>query len=225
MEPSFLTVTTAASQQLTTLDAVKCELGIGNDKSNKVLIRYIKIASSIVSTYCRRTFLFQSYHEEFRGTPFVDSASLVNNPLPIILRGALPIISPIGTVTIDEDIAGTGPLIEGTDFEVDYTVGVIYRLWNNLRMRWFFRQLDVDYMGGFTFTGSGADTLPPEIEHAVILLCQEMWSARGRDNYLKAETVPGVYEAQYWVGTLTEPGALPGQVQVLLDPFRITRFW
>ena len=225
MEPSFLTVTTAASQLLTTLGTVKDELGITDNKSNRTLTRYIKIASSAASTYCRRVFLAQSYHEMFRGTPFVDSASLVNNPLPIILRGALPIIAPLGTVTIDEDIAGTGPLVEGTDFEVDYDVGIMYRLWNNLRMRWFFRQLDVDYSAGFTFAGADTDTLPPEIEQATILLVQEMWSSRGRDNYLKSENIPGVYEASYWVGSLTEPGAMPGQCQVLLDPFRITRFW
>jgi Phage gp6-like head-tail connector protein len=225
MEPSFLTVTSAAPQLLTTLETVKEELGVADNKSNRILKRYIRVASSAASNYCRRTFIQQSYHETFRGTPFVDSASMVNNPLHLILRGAIPIISPIGTITIDEDIAGTGPLIEGIDFEVDYSVGMIYRLWNNLRMRWFFRQLDVDYNAGFTFADADTDTLPPDVEQAVILLVQELWSGRGRDNYLKQETIPGVYEAQYWVGSLSEPGQLPAQVQVKLDPYRITRFW
>ena len=92
-------------------------------------------------------------------------------------------------------------------------------------MRWFFRQLDVDYAAGYTFTGDETDTLPPEVEQGVIGIIQEMWSARGRDNYLKSENIPGVYEAQYWVGSLTEPGALPGAVQVLLDPHKLTHFW
>lgn len=225
MEPSFLSVTTAAPQLLTTLATVKGQLGITDNSSNAILKMYIKVASSVVSTYCRRTFLQQTYYEKFRGTPFVDSASLVNNPLPIILRGALPIISPIGTVTIDEDIAGTGPLIEGTDFEVDYSVGIMYRLWNNLRMRWFFRELEVNYGAGFTFTGSDSDTLPPEVQMATIIFIQEMWSAKGRDPYLKQESIPGVLEQQYWVGSITEPGALPQQCQVMLDPYRLTRFW
>jgi hypothetical protein len=158
MDASILTVTVPAPQLLTTLANVKAELGITNTASDALLTRYISVASDSVAVYCRRSFLQQSYQETIRASPFIDSASMVNQPYFLILRGGLPLIS-ISQLILDADIAGTGPLVEGIDFEVDYEAGQIFRLWSDLRMRWFFRMVQITYIAGFAPTiqsiGSG----------------------------------------------------------------------
>jgi hypothetical protein len=162
----------------------------------------------------------------WRGTPFIDSASLVNNPLQLNLR-----ISPLiafGTIIIDEDIDGTGPLIEGTDFEADYSVGFVYRLWNDLRMRWFFRRLDITYSAGYTPAGLGLPTdMPPEIEMAALKLVTGWYAAQGRDPMLRVKENPELGREEYWVGNFSgQVGALPPDVCAMLDPYRYSGgFW
>lgn len=154
MDPSILTVSSPAPQILTTLGNVKAELNLTGSANDALLTRYIAVASDSVAVYCRRSFLQQGYDEVIRASPFIDSASMVNQPYYLMPRGGLPLVS-ISQIILDADIAGTGPLVEGEDFEVDYEAGQIFRLWSDLRMRWFFRMVEIQYVAGY------APTAPP----------------------------------------------------------------
>jgi len=221
MDPSILTVVESAPQLLTSLANVKAELSITDTSSDALLTRYISVASDAASAYCRRTFFQQTYEEVTRASPFVDSASLVNQPYFLLLR-ARPLVS-VTQIILDADIAGAGPLVEGTDFEVDYEAGQVYRLWSDLRMRWFFRMVDITYVAGYDpEAASGAPTaLPAAVEQATILLVKDAWFSRLRDPRLKSENAQGVYSASWTPGD----EELPTGVRALLDPYVSTRFW
>lgn len=212
---------------LSSLDNVKQELAIDADDGayDAQLSRYLRMASNAAIAYCRRPLLLRTYDEVWRGTPFVDSASLVNNPIELVLRRR-----PVGTLyslVIDEDIDGSGPLTQGTDFELDPSVGFLWRMWNDIRMRWFFRKLEAVYSAGWVYGASDPTLrLPDEIEQAAINLVKFAWFGRTRDPLLRSRGDPGLGAAeQYWVGDVGAPGALPPSVQFLLDPYRETNWW
>jgi len=81
----FLTVVTPAqSQDMTTRDRIKDEIGIiGNDT---LIDGFIRDASRAAAKYCHREFIAQEVTETFRPYPYVDSASLTNLPEFIYLR-------------------------------------------------------------------------------------------------------------------------------------------
>ncbi len=62
--------------------------------------------------------------------------------------------------------------------------------------------------------------LPPAIEGAVVALVSDYWASRGRDPTLRAETIPGVIERQFWVGAVGDPAMLPPRVLASIAPFR-----
>jgi hypothetical protein len=63
-------------------------------------------------------------------------------------------------------------------------------------------------------------TLPPGIEGAVVVLVSDYWSSRGRHPTLRAKTIPGVIERQFWVGAAGDPAMLPPRVLASLSQFR-----
>jgi hypothetical protein len=68
----------------------------------------------------------------------------------------------------------------------------------------------------------GTDTLPHDIQQAVLELCKGTWLARQRDPSVTMESVPDVYTVQYGgnggKGALS--GVIPPNEQELLLPYR-----
>jgi hypothetical protein len=44
---------------------------------------------------------------------------------------------------------------------------------------------------------------------AVLALVSDYWTSRGRDPPLRGETIPGLIERQFWVGSVGDPELLP----------------
>jgi hypothetical protein len=215
----FLTVVTPAqSQDMTTRDRIKDEIGIiGNDT---LIDGFIRDASRAAAKYCHREFIAQEVTETFRPYPYVDSASLTNLPEFIYLRRF-----PVTTFSLANDgmtllfTADGEALVEGTDFECDRTTGRLVWLSNDMPLRWHFSKIVCQYTGGYTFPG----TLEADIERAVIEIVKDMWFARKRDPMLRQMNIPGVADLQYWVGGVGGD-SWPPKVSDLLAPYIAAMF-
>jgi len=78
----------------------------------------------------------------------------------------------------------------------------------------------VAYTAGFILPGASGRNLPYAIEGAVVALVSDYWASSGRDPTLRAESIPGVIERQFWVGAVGEAQLLPPRVLASIAPFR-----
>lgn len=202
---SLLTVTTAAdSQDLTSVDAVKLELGITDSSSDAHLLTLIHQASGIVADYCGRVFgseeVSQTFWHEAGDSSF---EYLVLDRFPV---------SSIDTVTVD-DVE-----IDSAEYRLVANSGLLYALDSSgYPTHWFFcKSAIVNYTGGYALLGA----LPWAIERATILLVKGMYSSVARDPRAKSEEIPGVMSVSYWVGSVGDPNQLPPDVTSLLAPHR-----
>jgi len=122
----------------------------------------------------------------------------------------------IDSVTVD-DIA-----FDPSEFRLDPEAGLLDRLSSGgIPCAWFFcKSAVVAYTAGFILPGASGRNLPPAIEGAVVALVSDYWASRGRDPTLRAETIPGVIERQFWVGAVGDPAMLPPRVLASIAPFR-----
>lgn len=207
---SVLVVNTAAvSKDLTTLATVKAECGITDTSEDANIETWIDQASDACAAYCNRVFGQETVTETFRNR--FNFVYRHENKLPSILLQR----NPITAITVTED--GT-VLVQDVDFQLDGTEGIIYRLDPNTDAltNWSFNKLVVNYTAGWLLMG----TLPFNIERACISQVVNTRASAGRDNTVKQESIPGVLETQYWVGTIGQNGALTPDVTALLDPYR-----
>jgi hypothetical protein len=63
---------------------------------------------------------------------------------------------------------------------------------------------------------TGTNTLPHNIQWAVLELCKGMWLAHARDPSVTMESVPDVYTVQYGTKESGSLGAISSTVQELL---------
>lgn len=207
------TVTSAASSHdLTTLSIVKAELNLTSTDAARdaVLSRYITEASIAIENFCNRVFAVESMKDRFYPSREV--------PLQTVTGGIDPIQLTRWPVTTMTSVTEDGEaLVEEEDFILDKDKGQIIRLdANSYPTRWGAYPIVAQYAAGYT-------TAPSDVSDAAIRTVCGRYYARGRDPMLRSETVPGVWEAQYWVasGANDTGGAnLPPGVQSLLDNYR-----
>lgn len=209
MDRILTVMTPASSKDLTTIAAVKAQLGISGSASDAQLTALVTSASVAAANKCNSELVLEPVSEQFRPYPFIDSASLSNLPEFIYLR-RLPVVTV--TSIIEDDVT----LVVDTDYEIDKTRGKITRLYNDLPTRWHFRKLVVAYSGGYTL---GVDE-PADLEQAVIEIVKDMWFASSRDPLIRTESIPGVRDVQYWVGTVGSDGGWPPRVTDLLGAYQ-----
>ena len=118
-------------------------------------------------------------------------------------------------------VAEDGTALDPSLYESDPSVGFLWRLNEQDRRIAFqaFKRIDVAYTAGYALP----DGVPPALQQGCLVLLKHRWAARERDPALRQESVPNVYEAQYWVGSVGENGALPPEVIDLVNPFRDPR--
>ena len=93
--------------------------------------------------------------------------------------------------------------------------------WFGAPYGWPFRNsIEITYTGGYLLPGQPNRDLPPSLEGACLDLVSSAWHARGRDPTLRAETNVGVYEFQYWTGSIGESGSLPPLVESKIEPYK-----
>lgn len=199
----------AASRDLTTLAIVKDELMIIDGASDAFLNRAITQASAAAATYCNRVLMAEKVKDEFWPRREVWPGQVQAGIAPLQLA-RWPVQS-IVSVTQDGDA-----LADSTDYRLDAEAGQLWRLdGNGYPAYWLPYNITVNYIGGYA-------AIPDDLQDACIRLVKARWFARTRDPGLRGETTPGVYEAQYWLGS--GPGAsgnMPPDVAGLLDSYRI----
>jgi len=192
----------APTIDLTTLDRAKLELNITDNSQDAKLILWIHEASAAINSYVDRILGRETVRETF----LLDTMTGTMSPLPL---RRYPI------AFVDSISSNTQPLTP-SDFRFDMFRGLLFRNYG----RWCGETV-VQYQAGYQLLGE----LPYDLERACLLLLQyRSSSAAGiRDQSIRAERVPGVYEVDYWVGTVsgsTTGGSLPADVTALLAPYK-----
>jgi hypothetical protein len=222
----MLTVNTAAaSTALTTLDAVKTELGITGTADDAWLQSQIDVASTLCCAYLgvvmatdgsmrlgRETLTetIRLNRGERRRRFDVRRRDLMLSRWPVVQ---------VNSVTID------GTALLGDEYEVDGASGVLLRLGGGQPSHWVGNTVEVRYEAGWLLPGQPGRNLPNDIEDAAIGLVKVQWYSRTRNPLVKAESVPGVVDVQYRVGATGTNGALPPEVTAKLDPYRCPAIW
>lgn len=205
---SILTVTTAAaSYDLTTLTNVKAELNIKDGSSDTILKRYIGGASQAAMQYCNRVFAVESLSEQFLPGLITRRIRSVVQQLQLT---RWPLVA-VSSVTENANL-----LVLGTDYLTDPANGQLTRIGSNAGFDrpWRTLPLTIAYSAGY-------EEIPADIEDAVIRMITRRFSAKGRDPNLKAETIPGIAERQWWIATGAESGNMSPDVADILDNYRV----
>jgi hypothetical protein len=111
-------------------------------------------------------------------------------------------------------VAVNGSALAGSGYLTDKAPGQLTRVDGDGRpISWHQCPTVVQYSAGF-------ETIPADVEDAVIRMVTKRYSAKGRDATLKAENVPGIRDVQYWIATGNEAGNMTPDVVDLLDGYR-----
>lgn len=166
------------TQDLTTLDSIKAELGIAGTTEDDYLCNQIHYASQQFASMCNRTFAEETLTDYFR----VD----VEHDGPLQLS-RIPVTE---ILAVNEGDTALAP--EAYEFDVD--TGMLWR-WsgNAVRTCWFGGAITVQFVAGYELLA----TLPYDIEHACNLIIKANYFARQRDPNIRSESIPGVMSFDY----------------------------
>ena len=202
----------AANRKLTTLAAVKTELGIADSAQDEALSAMIDQMSAAVESFCNRVFAIDAVTESVRLPQ--GSFDRPEAGVSFLRLSRWPLI---GVTSVTED----GTALALTDFEADFSAGTLLRLDGaGRRRRWNAECVVVVYSGGYKLPADEGRTLPFDIELATIEMVRLRYMTKSRDPSLKSINIPGVLQEDYWVGNLSENGAIPPMVAGLLEPTR-----
>lgn len=108
-------------------------------------------------------------------------------------------------------------LVYGTDYTVDPKKGWLVRLnpFTGVATCWEALPVTVVYRGGYL-------AIPPDLVDACLRLVTLRFKQKSRDPMQMSRTQPGLGEERFWVGTSPgQNGALPPEIQALVDPYRV----
>ena len=201
----ILTVTSpAASTALTTLAAVKADLGAAaTGVADAALESLIGEAASAVAGFCHRVLARETVSETFRRTGRRQPEALTLARCPV---------ASVATVTED------GAALATDEWELDAENGFLYRLADDERAWWSGTKIVVAYAGGWLLPGDPSADLPEAISRACLITVATWFQARGRDGMLRSESAEGI-SANSWLDPRAENGGLPFQAAALLKHF------
>lgn len=218
----MLTVLTEAqATDLTTLAAVKSELGVEGGQDNSWLSLQIKVASQVVTNYLNIveaddgtvTLGQETLAETFRvhHSRYL-SRRLDSERTQYLILSRRP-VSGIASVIQD------GVTLDPSEYEVD-GAGVLKHLASDRPKDWNGNKIVVTYTAGWLLPGQSGSNLPADIESAAISLVKMNWFARKRDPNVKSENIPGVLQVDYFFRA-PDPGApLPEEIAQKLNRHR-----
>lgn len=175
-------ITAAASHRLTTPDAVRQHLSIGEEVADAYLGELIDRASAAVGRFCDRAFALETVREVLRQGGG-DELQLTRWPVLAVQSVAAP-----------DPLAADG-------YELDGAKGFLLRLGG-----WWRGRVEVVYQAGYVLPGQNGRTLPKDVERATLALVAADFHGRGRDPSIRSETVEGVGSSSYTVGGLGDAG-------------------
>lgn len=201
----------AQSKRLTTLDALKTELGITDTSEDELLDHLIDQASALVETYCNRCFAKQTYREIIPG------------------YGNLYLALSVRPVVSVKSVKRDGVAI--TDYYLDSpNSGLLYRrvgwgwspkiLWG---LTWHVEpnselaNYEVEYTAGFVLPGNPDRTLPADIEKACLDIAKTWYLENKQGNGIQSESL-GDYSVTY---AKQADRTLPNTVLLTLDRWRL----
>ena len=219
----MLEVSTAADKTaLTTVKAVKDQLNIVGTDEDDFIAKAIAQATDDICGYLNirraqdatrtvaletlvETFMPGRMHSHRRIHYYSNRRSVVLARWPV--KQVITVVA--GTTTLDP-----------TEYQCSVS-GVLERLSSDRVIGWPDLKIVVTYKAGWVMPEEteGRD-LPESIEGAAIDYISAMRSGRTRDPLVKSESVPGVGDTDYWVGTIGDDGAIPPSVTSRLDRFR-----
>lgn len=164
------------------------------DLDEEELAPVLAAASAAVTTFIGRPIGVGSYRETLR----------VFTPIADLILARFPVVDVTG-LTVD---GGQVNLLK--DVEVDKENGLIRRLTSKGRYQcWPVSTAIIEYQAGFS-------EIPADVQAAVMSICTDMWSARGRDPGLKQISI-GSIGLQYFDSAA---GDALKKVEPLLESYR-----
>lgn len=191
----------AESPDLVSLAVLKRELGITTTTDDAVLKQRITQASEFINTFFDRTFALETVTEKIRSAgPFwgIGKAGIMLSRFPVI-----------EILAVFED----GTEIEESDYSLEPTNGMLYRVTNSTLSRWRACNVEVQYSAGYEI-----DTVPADLARAVISLVQQFSSSSGRDPFVRGMTI-GPMSEQYQVRGIGIDG-VPAELVALKAKYR-----
>lgn len=218
--------TPLASNALTTLAALKDELGISVSTFDDRCTRYINVASQAVEEYCRHSF----GKAVITGERYAPSGTL-----RLVLEKT-PLLS-IEQITIGE---GDGPeVLDAGDYYIeDAAAGIVTRnaIWrpNDLAIRYAPSQdpvpftgpkiIRVNYTAGYVLPNDGGTrSLPYDLEEAALVTAVSIYRSRGADRRVQAESLGDAsvtYRQNVPAQGAGMGGFIPDEVLATLDKYR-----
>lgn len=196
-------VTPAATVALTTLDAVKPGLDVG-DGDDAALTDLIGQASAAIVTYTGRTF----------GREVVQEVVRLHRPVTGIVLERAPVVS------VSAVMEGAATL-STTDYEADLKAGIVRRLSSSGCYRTFDAgTVTVSYTAGWLLPGEDGRDLPADIEGAAVALVRHLWNERGAWRGLQSVAL-GSSNITYRNPASGVDGGMPGEIASALDRWQL----
>jgi hypothetical protein len=218
----------AAASNLTTLSVFKDDWNVVDESDDAFLTRAITRCSSAISQYCNRAFGVATYQENWRLERAARTGYIISGARSPLQLTYLPVVSPVISIVEQDPVTGWSlTLVEGTDFEADYTGGFLYRLNSAGHPRdWPTCQVIINYQAGFVLPGQkassypGAKALPDDIEDACGRLVYTRYAERRRDPLVRSQSVGAGGTTSYW-GSSNADGNLTADVEDILNNYRV----
>ena len=197
-------ITAATDLKLTTVAAVKADLGIVGTDQDVRLGGLIDQYSAAIIGWCDRPFALETVRE----TLFERCAS---NGL---MLARWPIVA-VAAVSIN------ATALNPADFIADKVTGILYRRGSTIRGEfWPAGETIIDYQSGYVLPGEIGRTLPYDVERAAIMLVKGAHLACGRDPALRSEEIDGVGTTTWFASSGAAIDGMPLEVQGLLAGYR-----
>ena len=210
------TTTPATSTRLTTRDRVFTELNLtdSDGKTGARIDGLIDEASQTIVSYLRRPLAKATFTETFYMRQLIGSG--FGAPIIEVLQLQQWPITTLTSITED------GTALTASDYLSDPDRGHIRRLDSSgVLSYWSAFQVVVVYVAGFVLPemGTGASTLPYDIERACVEIVKASWFKRTRDPLVRSEEIYRVIRKDYQTAGPGDSG-IPDAAADLLNPYR-----
>lgn len=188
-------ISPSPTEDLTTLETAKAELGITDAAQDETLSRLIRQASDAIAGYTGQVWGRATVRQSVRDVWHCRGIRLERALDPVV-------------ASVVED----GVTLPPDAWELDGAT--LYRSAMEFRMPWQAWKVDITYAAGFVLL----EDLPHDVERACLLTVAAWHRGRDRDPMLRSEAAEGIGAQAFFAGASREP--LPPQATALLQPYR-----